>query len=62
MGRQKELNIRIVSERVVSRKNPTEVIGTRPEDFPRLARACKEAAALFETGQQYQVIDENEAG
>lgn len=49
--------LKIVSEKVVSRNNPDHVLGNNPKDFPNLANACKAAAATFETGESYRVVD-----
>jgi hypothetical protein len=48
--------LRIISEKVVSRSNPDEIIGSRPEDFPQLSNTCKLIAATIETGKEYRLV------
>lgn len=47
--------IRVVGHRVVSRKDPTKVLGNRPEDFPYLVAACKAAIATMTTDEIHVV-------
>lgn len=54
MRKQRE-PLRIVSEKVVSRTDPTQVLGTKPEDFPELVAHCKAAWATMTTGEVHIV-------
>ncbi|MBY0052325.1 MULTISPECIES: hypothetical protein [Brevibacillus] len=53
--KKKRPQIRVVGHRIVSRKDPTKVLGYRPEDFPYLVAACKAAIATMTTDEIHVV-------
>lgn len=59
MTKSKRKPLRIVSESVVCRKDPTKVLGSNPEDFPELANRCKAAIATMTTGVVHVVKQES---
>ncbi|TCZ76151.1 hypothetical protein E0485_15025 [Paenibacillus albiflavus] len=57
MAKTKRKQLRLGTETVVSRKDPSIVLGHRPEDFPQLVIKCALLIKNLETGQTWKVAD-----
>ncbi|MGG1531428.1 hypothetical protein [Brevibacillus agri] len=53
--KKKRPQIRVVGHRIISRKDPSKLLGDRPEDFPYLVAACRAAIATMMTDEVHVV-------